>query len=391
MKPDVILCHYGEIGLKGKNRSYFEKKLLDNIRVALKRSTPASFKSISRMYGRLIIRLVDGGCEEIDVLFTILKSVCGLVYFAPAIQVKQDIEQITKVAVAIMSKSSARSFRVTTRRTDKNFPESAHKINEEVGAAVVAATGKNVNLGQPDKTCFIDIVDNTAFVYTEKISGQGGLPVGVSGKVVSLLSGGIDSPVAAYYVLKRGASVSFIHFHSVPFTNKAAIEKVREMIQKLQSFQQEINLHLVALAPIQKEVMVLTAEKYRIILYRRFMVRIAAVLAKKLRCGALVTGDSLGQVASQTLENISVIGDAIDIPLLQPLIGLDKLEIIDKAKEIGTYDISVQPDQDCCTLFVPKHPVTKAKLSDIVAEEEKLNGDEMVKQAVDTMIVEKFE
>ena len=184
---------------------------------------------------------------------------------------------------------------------------------------------------------------------------------------------------------------TFVHFHSVPYTNEASIEKVREMIEILQAFQPQIKLYLVELAPIQKEVMVLTAEKYRIILYRRFMVRIAEALAKKLRVKALVTGDSLGQVASQTLENMAVIESAINIPILRPLVGFDKLEIINKARDIETYDISIQPDQDCCALFVPKHPATKARLKDILSEEEKLNVDELVQRAIKNVKSEIFE
>ena len=391
MKLDVILCHYGEIGLKGKNRSYFEKMLQENLRKALNRFAPDTFNSIGRMYGRLIIRLNDHGQNEIESITAVLKNVCGLVYFAPAIKTVQDMETITKLAEKIMTTGEYATFRVTARRPDKDFPISAQKINEDVGAAILAVTGKKVNLSNPEKICFIDVVDKRAFLYTERIHGQGGLPVGVSGKVLSLLSGGIDSPVAAYYAMKRGAAVSFVHFHSVPYTNEASIEKVREMIEKLQVFQQKITLFLVELASIQKEVMVLTAEKYRIILYRRFMVRIAEALAKKQRTGALLTGDSLGQVASQTLENMSVIEEAISMPLLRPLIGFDKLEIINKARAIDTYDISILPDQDCCALFVPKHPATKARLKDIFIEEEKLNVDELVQRAIKNVKSEIFE
>ena len=391
MKPDVILCHYGEIGLKGKNRGYFEKKLQENLRSTLQRFSPETFSSIGRMFGRLIIRLNENGQNELASVKSALKNVCGMVYCAPAISAKQDKETIIKLSVELMSVGGYDSFRVTTRRTDKNFPVSKLKMNEDVGAAILEATGKKVNLKQPDKTCYIDIVDGKAFLYTERIQGQGGLPVGVSGKVMSMLSGGIDSPVASYYIMKRGAAVSFIHFHSVPFTNEASIEKVREMIEKLQVFQQRISLHLVELAPIQKEVMVLTSEKYRIILYRRFMVRIAEKLAKKQRAVALLTGDSLGQVASQTLENMRVIEEAISMPLLRPLIGFDKLEIINKARAIDTYDISILPDQDCCALFVPKHPATKARLKDILSEEKKLKVDEMVQQAVANIKIEQFD
>jgi thiamine biosynthesis protein ThiI len=391
MKPNVILCHYGEIGLKGKNRGYFEKKLQDNLRSALQRFAPDTFSSIGRMFGRIIIRLNENGQNNIESVVSIIKNVCGMVYCAPAYSTKQDKETITKLANELMSSGEYNSFRVTTRRTDKDFPVSKQKMNEDVGGSILEATGKKVNLKHPDKTCYIDIVDGKAFVYTKRIQGQGGLPVGVSGKVMSMLSGGIDSPVASYYIMKRGAALSFVHFHSVPITNESSIEKVREMIEKLLVYQQKISLHLVELAPIQKEVMVLTAEKYRIILYRRFMVRIAEELAKAHKAKALATGDSLGQVASQTLENMSVIEEAINMPLLRPLIGFDKQEIIIKARAIETYDISIQPDQDCCALFVPKHPATKARLVDILIEEKKLDVDELVNQAIKNVKTEIFE
>jgi len=390
MKPNVILCHYGEIGLKGKNRSYFEKKLQSNLRDTLQHFNPDHIVSVDRLFGRLVIRLNEIGQTNLNEILRSIYKVCGLVYFAPAINVASEMDVIIQNSVELMDDGQKETFRVTARRTDKNFPKSAQKMNEDVGAAILEKTGKTVNLGSPDKSCYIDVVDGEAFIYTQKRSGQGGLPVGVSGKVLSLLSGGIDSPVASYYSLKRGASVSFVHFHSVPYTNEASIEKVREMIHKIQAFQQKIKLHLVELAPIQKEVMVLTEEKYRILLYRRFMVRIAELIAKKQSCGALVTGDSLGQVASQTLENMGVIENAVNIPVLRPLVGLDKVEIIQKANEIDTYEISIKPDQDCCSLFIPKHPATKAKLKDILNEENKLNVKQLIHDAVLNSISENF-
>jgi len=390
MKPDVILCHYGEIGLKGKNRGFFEKKLQENIRESLKRFVPDSFSSITRLYGRIIIRLSENGQQEMSSITRCLKNICGLVHFSPAIQTIQSMDLITRQAVEMMKEIDYQSFRVTSRRTDKNFPVSSQKMNEEIGGAILEATGKTVNLGKPDKTCFVDLVDGKGFVYTDKIKGQGGLPVGVSGKVVSLLSGGIDSPVSSYYAMKRGASVTFVHFHSVPYTNEASIEKVKEMVEILQSYQQRIKLYLVELAPIQKVIMTETEARYRVILYRRFMVRIAEAIAHKVNASALITGDSLGQVASQTLENMAVIEDAIQMPILRPLIGFDKLEIINKAREINTYNISILPDQDCCSLFVPKHPATKARLKEVLIQEQKLEVANLIQSAIDRLIIESF-
>ena len=249
---------------------------------------------------------------------------------------------------------------------------------------------KTVQLKDPDITCYIDIVQGAVYIYTEKNPGPGGLPTGANGKVVGLLSGGIDSPVASILAMKRGAAVTFVHFHSVPMTTEESIEKVKQITTVLSHYQSRIHLYLIALTPIQKEILVKTKEKYRIILYRRFMVRIAEIIARKEKARALVTGESLGQVASQTLENIAVIETVSSMPILRPLIGLDKQEIMDLAKEYGTYDISILPDQDCCSLFLPKNPATKAKKQYIEAEEENLAMDNLVQEAIDSIDIIKI-
>ena len=381
MKFDHILCHYSEIGLKGKNRRFFEDRLRKNILEAIKIRCVDSSVSVKRYYGRLVIELKQKGAD-LDCIKKALTDVTGLAYFAPAFESKQDLNILKKDAHALFSDANFESFRITARRGSSNIPLKVRTVNDEVGTHIVDTMNKKVNLTQPDANCYVDMFEDKAFVYLQRISGQGGLPVGVSGKVIAMLSGGIDSPVAAYLAMKRGATVVFVHFHSVPYTTPASIEKVREMITTLNHFQFRSKLYLVELAPIQKRIMTDTTPRYRVLLYRRFMFRIAEQIAGKENAHALLTGESLGQVASQTLENMEAVGRVTDMSILRPLIGFDKQEIIDRAQDIGTYDISIQPDQDCCSLFVPKRPSTKARSEQLIKQEDLLNVKQLVEAGV---------
>ena len=381
MKFDHILCHYSEIGLKGKNRRFFEDRLRKNILEAIKIRCVDSSVSVKRYHGRLVIELKQKGAD-LDCIKEALKDVTGLAYFAPAFESKQDLNILKKDAHALFSDANFESFRITARRGSNNIPLKVRTVNDEVGTHIVDTMNKKVNLTQPDANCYVDLFEDKAFVYPERIPGQGGLPVGVSGKVIAMLSGGIDSPVAAYLAMKRGATVVFVHFHSVPYTTPASIEKVREMITTLNHFQFRSKLYLVELAPIQKRIMTDTTPRYRVLLYRRFMFRIAEQIAEKENAHALLTGESLGQVASQTLENMEAVGRVTDMSILRPLIGFDKQEIIDRAQDIGTYDISIQPDQDCCSLFVPKRPSTKARSEQLIKQENVLNVKQLVEAGV---------
>ena len=258
-------------------------------------------------------------------------------------------------------------------------------MNEEIGAAVVEKFGKKVNLTQPDVNCHIDLVEDSAFVYAHRIDGFGGLPVGMGGKVLSMISGGIDSPVATWQMMKRGAFINYLHFHSVPYTSDASIKKVLDVIKVFQKHQLRATLFLAELAPIQEEVIEKCHEKYRIILYRRFMFRIAEALAKREGAHAVITGESLGQVASQTIENMETIEAVTSMPILRPLVGMDKQEIVNKSKEIGTYDISILPDEDCCAYFQPKQPATKATVEQLQKAEENLDVEALVEGALDSL------
>jgi len=383
MVPDTIIAHYGEIGLKGRNRSFFEGKLVTNIKKALKRVAPDSIHNVRRLYGRLLITLDPSGELPSEEIAAALRDVLGLVYFAWAYTLPQDLEKIKAGVLELLGEKSFNTFRITARRPDRNFPVGAQQLNEILGEAVVTHLKKKVDLTRPELTCYVDVVNGSAYIYTERVPGRGGLPVGVSGKVVLLVSGGIDSPVAAYYLLKRGARVVYVHFHSVPYTDEASIDKVREIVRVLNRFQEQASLWLVPLAPIQKEIMLHTQARLRVLFYRRFMLRLADAIRKREKALALITGDSLAQVASQTLENMSVIQEAVQTPVLRPLIGLDKQEIITRAQDIGTYDISILPDQDCCSLFLPRHPATKARLQDVLAEESQLNVEALIAAALE--------
>ena len=376
---EYVVCHYHEIGLKGKNRKFFEEKLVENIKRALK---PDYFESVRRISGRLLVKLTKKGARKQKQIQSSLKKVFGIAYFAFAVNSDQKAEKIKEKALELLKDKKFKSFRTTTQRSKKEFPLTSQQINEQVGEFIVEKLIKKVDLKNPDLTCFIEIVENFAFLYLEKIKGPGGLPTGVSSQAIVLLSGGIDSPVAAYQILKRGVKAIFLHFHSFPYTDQASIEKVGEIVELLSRYQGKSKLYLIPFAKIQEQILTKTPAKLRVVLYRRMMMKIAQKIAEKEKALALVTGESVGQVASQTLENIKVIEEVVDLPVFRPLIGQDKQEIIDQAKEIGTFKISIIPHQDCCSRFLPKHPATKARLDEVKKAEENLDIEELVNSAI---------
>ena len=383
---EYIICHYHEIALKGRNRKFFEEKLVENIKRVL---NPGDFEFVKRISGRILIKLTKEGAKKEKEIKKSLKTVFGIANFSFAISSPQEIKNIQEKALELLKGNKFRTFRITAKRSKKDFSLTSQQINEKVGEYILKKLEVRspklkikVKLENPDITFFIEIVEKYAFLYLEKIRGLGGLPVGVSGKVVALLSGGIDSPVAAILAMKRGVKVIFAHFHAYPYTSQASIEKTKELVKVLSKYQGRSRLYLIPFGEIQKEILLKTTAKLRVIFYRRLMLKIAKEIAKKEGALGLFTGESIGQVASQTLENIGVIEEAVDLPVYRPLIGQDKEEIIRKAQEIETFEISIIPDQDCCSRFVPAHPETKAKVEDVIRAEKKLNIEKMIKTAV---------
>ena len=372
------VVHYHEIALKGRNRPFFLNRLVRNIERA---AADLPLKRVVPLPGRLMVELADEAAWP--QLRERLAAVVGIANFSPIQRVELDIETLASEVVRAVKGRPFQSFRVTTRRANKTFGLNSMEIDREVGARVKEATGARVDLTSPEMVVYIEILPREAFFYFEKLAGVQGVPVGTAGRVTALLSGGIDSPVAAYRMMKRGCRVDFVHFHSVPFLSRASQQKVKDILDLLTRYQYHSRLYLVAFGNLQRDIMLAAPAPLRVILYRRFMMRIASVLAKHRRSRALVTGESLGQVASQTLENLAVIEEAAALPVLRPLIGMDKSEITQQARAIGTYEISILPDQDCCQLFIPAHPATRSRLNEVVAAERQLDVDRLVQTAVE--------
>ncbi len=354
----VYVVHYSEIALKGKNRSYFERKLVSNIKEKIKKGEKPR---IRREYGRIV---VESGSFEIG---EILKKTPGVRYFALAIKTEPDIDGIIKAAVDLAPDSG--TFRVETKRSFKEFPLNSMEVNRIVGEEILKRKNLKVNLKNPEKTVYIEISDRNAYIYSERVDGVGGLPVGVSGRVACLLSGGIDSPVSAFMAMKRGAEAILIHFFNSTLHSPGVRRKIHDIARKLSEYHR-LKLYMVPFRDIQLEIVRCIPSDYRMIIYRRSMMRMAGMIAERENAKALFTGDNLGQVASQTLANMKVIYNASDYPVFTPLIGFDKEEIVDLAKKIGTYGISILPYDDCCSLMVSRHPVTNASIEEVERMEE---------------------
>ena len=380
MDNRFIIVHYDEIGLKGGNRKLFEYRLMDNIRGVLNGS---KYTSVRRGFGRIIVELPKD--HDFRAIEGKLSLVPGIVHFSRAHRSRWDIEALKEDLGDLVKEKSFASFRINTKRSDKTFPLNSTQVNSILGEYILRKTPDvKVDLKNPELTCYIELSNKEAYIYFEKIKGPRGLPSGISGKVGALLSGGIDSPVASYRIIRRGAVCVFIHFHSYPFTDKASIDKVVELANILNRYQLHSKLYLAPLAEIQQEIVAKTPPGLRVILYRRMMVRIAERLGRRDKVKALVTGDSLGQVASQTLENLAAVDQVATMPILRSLIGEDKLDITRQAQKIGTYETSIAPYQDCCSLFVPRRPETKANLEAVREAEEGLGNIEgLVTGAVD--------
>ncbi|MBX5483552.1 MAG: tRNA 4-thiouridine(8) synthase ThiI [Myxococcaceae bacterium] len=373
---DPISIHFHEIALKGKNRANFERRLQANLQAAL---GPLGRIKVVRHPGGL---LIDGDADPAEVVAR-AREVCGVAY---AMRVKRhpqdDLEGVARTIVEAIRREQPSSFRITSRRRDKSYDLTSERVNQVLGKMVKDATGVPVRLNGAALEAFVVVMDGQTLVGTEKIKAVGGLPVGTAGRVTALLSGGIDSPVAAWRMMKRGCSVDFVHFHSYPRVDRATIEKAEELVERLTRWQYRSKLFLVPLLEIQTAARLQAPEKLRVLLYRRFMVRIAQKIAERRRSRALVTGESVGQVASQTLQNIAAVDAVAKMPVLRPLCGMDKQEIVDQAKQLGTFEISIQPDQDCCQLFLPKHPAVASSDAECAEAEKAMDVDGLVARAL---------
>lgn len=382
--PSVI-AHYQEIALKGKNRNWFIRRLVRNLRESL---AGLSVRDVRTPMGR--IDIVFDREEDWPELRQRLTRVFGLANFSLARRLPLDLEAIGDAILRDLPDQAVPSFRIAVRRADKRFPLPSPEIERQIGRRVHEARGWKVDLDRPSLVIWVELVPGEAFVHFGKLPGPGGLPVGSSGRVVILLSGGIDSPVAAWRMIRRGCRASFVHFHSYPFLSNASQEKARELTALLTRYQLRSRLYLVPFGELQRQITLSVAGPLRVVVYRRMMLRIAEQIALLSRAQALITGEVVGQVASQTLENMTIISSAARLPVLRPLIGMDKGEIIAEAGRLGSYPISIVPDEDCCTLFTPRHPVTRAHPRVIEIAESTLPIAEMVREALERAVLERF-
>lgn len=376
----VIIIRYSELFLKGKNRGYFENVFADNIERALKKYP----HELKRPSGRYLIENFNSADEE-DIL-SALKKVFGVHSYSVAIKVKSSVDEIASAAKLVTKKSG--TFKVITNRADKTFPLHSVELSGEIGYRLLTEyPDLKVDIHSPDFCVYVDVRENgNTLVYSEVFAGAGGMPVGTSGKGLLMISGGIDSPVAGHMMAKRGMKVDCIHFHSYPHTNMQARQKVIDLAKVLASYEGELNLYVVSVTHIQESIHEKCSEELMITLLRRFMFRIAEKIAKDNRLQCLITGESLGQVASQTIEGMTSSNSVVEhLPILRPLVGFDKDEIIERSTKMGAYDISILPYEDCCTVFLPKHPAIKPRLDYIIKEEKKLDVEALQKEALESV------
>ena len=387
-REHIFIVRCGEVALKGMNKPYFERMLLDRIKKLLKK-----FDGVKayRHEGLIFVRAdkeLNPGTEGKQAILKEIGKVFGVASISPAMECESTMEDIGQTAVEYMMEAieerGVKTFKVNAKRADKNFPVKSPDISRQIGAAVLKGCKVlKVDVHNPDVKLFVDVRHDKSYVYQDKIPGFGGLPLGTNGKGMSLLSGGIDSPVATWMMAKRGMMIEAVHFHSFPYTSQRAREKVEELAALVATYCGRFRMHVINLLPIQEQIVQNCPEEETTILVRRFMMRIAEELAAGNGCSMLITGENLGQVASQTAEALVVTDASVKMPVMRPLIGLDKTDIMDLAKEIGTYDKSIEPYEDCCTVFLPKHPATKPKLERILASESKLDCEGLIRGAIE--------
>lgn len=378
MHVDGIILHYAEIATKGRNRPAFIKRLAQNTGQAI---AGLPLGRVTRLSGRLWIPK-RGDALDLELVAERLGTVYGLSHWSPAARTRLDLDAIKAAALDAVRDLTYETFRVSSRRAFKDLPLGSLEVDREVGAFLVAEKPATVKLKGADVQVYVEMTPGGAYIYTERRGGLLGLPVGITGHVACLLSGGIDSPVAVARMQRRGCRATLIHFHSHPFLSRSSQDKAIDLAAHLARYQRHITLHRVPFGELQREVVTTAPPALRVVLYRRFMLRLAGRIGASAGARALVTGESLAQVASQTLTNMVVIDPASPMPVLRPLIGYDKQEIIEQARLLGTYETSIVPDQDCCTLFVPKNPQTHARLEEVEAAEAQLDVDGLCADAL---------
>ena len=385
LRPCIVV-HYHEISLKGGNRPLFLRHLSRNLARATADLPPVT---VVQRPGRILLDLEHH--EKPEAVLERMARVLGIANYALAWRVPSTLEAMKAVIARLIEGRSFESFRITARRAFKSYPLTSVELNRELGAFVLSRARTRVDLEHPALTIHVEVLPDETFLYLDRQPGPGGLPVGASGTVAALLSGGIDSPVAAWRMMKRGCRVLFVHFHSVPYLPATSQAKARALVDRLTDWQHHSRLFLVPFGEIQREVVLSVPPPARVVVYRRLMVRIAEAIARAHGVLALATGESLGQVASQTLENIARIDEVAGLPVFRPLIGMDKLEITEQAQRLGTFEISIEPDADSCTLFVPLHPATRMTADAIGAAESRLDVARLVQAGADGAVTETFD
>ena len=381
-EQNILIVRCGEVALKGMNKPYFERMLVDRIRAALRRFHGVD---VQRHEGSdLHPRRQE---QDIEQIIRATSRVFGVASISKAVEAPSELDAAGEAAVAYMleliEKRGVKTFKVEAKRADKNFPVKSPEIGRIIGAKIlIGCKVLKVDVHEPDVRLHVDVRHDRTYIYESKIAGFGGLPLGTNGKGLVLLSGGIDSPVAAFMMAKRGMLIEAVHFHSYPYTSPRAQEKVEELARILASYCGSFRMHAINLLPVQEQIVQNCPEEETTILVRRFMMRIAARIAAQNGCMMLITGENLGQVASQTAEALVVTDASVSLPVMRPLIAMDKIDIMDKAQEIGTYETSIQPYEDCCTVFLPKHPTTKPRLERILRSESRLDCEALIEAAV---------
>ena len=387
---NILIVKYGEIGVKGKNRYVFENKLIKNIKNILK---PIGKFDVYKEYGRIYVNLEDYDYEEV---VEEVRKVFGIVGVCPAVRAEKDYKKLKELALEMLEEKISegyKSFKVESRRGDKSFELTSQEMSLDIGGYLLSQVKDRikVDVRNPEIKIKCELRENHVMVYSDTIPGYGGLPLGTNGSAMSLLSGGIDSPVASWMVAKRGMELECIHFHSYPFTSEKSQEKVKDLAKILAKYCSRVRLHKVNMLEIQKAIGLKCREEEMTIISRRFMMQIAQRVAETRNCDALVTGESIGQVASQTIQGLTCTNASVSMPVFRPLIAMDKTEIIEIAQRIGTFETSILPEEDCCTVFSPKKPVTKPRLEKIEKSESALDVEQLIQDAINNIEVEDLE